>query len=36
MRHSRQNKILELINTKEIETQDQLMELLSEAGYTVT
>ena len=36
MRLSRQNKILEIIRTNEVETQDQLLNLLSEAGYSVT
>ncbi len=36
MRVSRQNKILELIATNEVETQDQLTSLLSAAGYKVT
>lgn len=36
MRYSRQNKILEIINSHDVETQDQLQELLKEAGYTVT
>ena len=36
MRLSRQNKILEIIKTNEVETQDQLLTLLREAGYTVT
>jgi len=36
MRLSRQNKILELIKTNEVETQDQLLELLRNAGYNVT
>lgn len=36
MRLSRQNKILELIKTNEVETQDQLMSLLKAAGYNVT
>ena len=36
MRYSRQNKIIELINTYEIDTQDKLAELLREAGYEVT
>ncbi|MBQ6389691.1 MAG: arginine repressor [Mogibacterium sp.] len=36
MRVSRQNKILELIRTNEVETQDQLLNLLRDAGYTVT
>ena len=36
MRFSRQDKIVELINLYEIETQDALAELLSESGYKVT
>jgi transcriptional regulator of arginine metabolism len=36
MRISRQNKILELIDTYEIETQDKLAALLEEHGYKVT
>jgi transcriptional regulator of arginine metabolism len=36
MRFSRQDKIVELINTYEIETQDALAEKLSESGYKVT
>lgn len=36
MRYSRQNKVLELINTYEIETQEKLCQLLKEAGYDVT
>ena len=36
MRYSRQNKILELIKTHVVETQDQLQDLLEEAGYKVT
>jgi len=36
MRVSRQNKILEIIKLYEVETQDQLQELLKEAGYDVT
>ncbi len=36
MRLSRQNKILELIRTNEVETQEQLLNLLREAGYNVT
>lgn len=36
MRISRQNKILEIIRSQEVETQDQLQELLREAGYPVT
>ena len=36
MRISRQNKILEIIKTNEVETQDQLLNLLRNAGYSVT
>jgi len=36
MRYSRQNKILELIETQEIETQEKLASLLKESGYDVT
>ena len=36
MRFSRQDKIVELINKYEIETQDALAELLSESGFKVT
>lgn len=36
MRYSRQNKILELINTYEIDTQENLAALLKESGYNVT
>lgn len=36
MRYSRQNKILEIISSHDVETQDQLQELLSQAGYNVT
>lgn len=36
MRLSRQNKILEIIRTNEVETQDRLLQLLREAGYNVT
>lgn len=36
MRLSRQNKILEIIKTNEVETQDQLLSLLRDAGYSVT
>jgi len=36
MRYSRQNKILELINTYEIETQEKLASMLKEDGYDVT
>lgn len=36
MRYSRQNKILELISKHEIETQEQLCQLLRESDYDVT
>lgn len=36
MRYLRQNKILELIDKYEIETQDKLASLLKESGFTVT
>lgn len=36
MRYSRQNKILDLINKYDIETQDKLVELLKKSGYKVT
>lgn len=36
MKKGRQEKILELITKFEIETQDELMEFLSEEGYCVT
>lgn len=36
MKKGRQEKILELINKYEIETQDELMEFLCEEGYNVT
>jgi len=36
MRYSRQNKILDLINTYEVETQDKLVDLLKKSGYNVT
>ena len=36
MRISRQNKILELIETYEIETQDKLVSMLKEHGYDAT
>lgn len=36
MRYSRQNKILEIINKYEVETQDKLASLLKEYGYDVT
>ncbi len=36
MRYARQNKILDLINSHEIETQDKLVSLLKKAGYQAT
>jgi len=36
MRYSRQNKILELIQNYEVETQEKLASLLKEYGYDVT
>ena len=36
MRYSRQNKILELIENNEIETQEKLASMLKEGGYEVT
>lgn len=36
MRYSRQNKILELINNFEIDTQENLATLLRESGFNVT
>lgn len=36
MRYSRQNKILDLINNFEIETQDKLAQMLKESGFDVT
>ncbi|MCR5134838.1 MAG: arginine repressor [Clostridiales bacterium] len=36
MRYSRQNKILELISKTAVETQEQLCQLLKDAGYDVT
>ena len=36
MRYPRQNKILELIEDHEIETQEKLVSLLKESGYEVT
>jgi arginine repressor len=36
MRYSRQNKILDIINTHEVETQDKLVSLLKKSGYKVT
>lgn len=36
MRYSRQNKIIELINTYEVDTQEKLASLLRENGFEVT
>lgn len=36
MRYSRQNKIIELINNYEIDTQEKLVTMLRECGYEVT
>ena len=36
MRYSRQNKILELVNNNEINTQESLAEMLKNAGFDVT
>ena len=36
MRYSRQNKILDLISSVEVDTQERLAELLKESGYNVT
>ncbi|MCI8609214.1 MAG: arginine repressor [Firmicutes bacterium] len=36
MRYSRQNKIIELINTYDVDTQEKLAALLRENGYEVT
>lgn len=36
MRVSRHNKILEIIKTNDVERQDQLQQLLKDAGYDVT
>lgn len=36
MRYARQNKILEIINSYEVETQDKLVELLKKSGYQAT
>lgn len=36
MRYSRQNQILEIIANNDVETQDELQQLLNEAGYPVT
>lgn len=36
MRYSRQNKILDIINSHEVETQERLVSLLKKSGYKVT
>lgn len=36
MRYSRQNKILDIINSHEVDTQERLADLLKEAGFEVT
>ncbi len=36
MRYSRQNKILEIISKNDVETQDQLQDLLQQDGFSVT
>ena len=36
MRYSRQNKILELIGSEEVDTQEKLVELLNEQGFKAT
>lgn len=36
MRYSRQNKIIEIINNYEVDTQEKLASLLKEEGYEVT
>lgn len=36
MRYSRQNKIIEIINNNEVDTQERLAALLRESGYEVT
>lgn len=36
MRYARQNKILDIINTHEVETQDKLVSLLKKSGFKVT
>ncbi len=36
MRYSRQNKILDIITTNEIETQEKLAQMLKESGFEVT
>ncbi len=36
MRYARQNKILDIINSHEVETQDNLVALLKKSGYQAT
>ncbi|MFA5634894.1 MAG: arginine repressor [Anaerovoracaceae bacterium] len=36
MRYTRQNKILDIVNSHEVETQDMLVALLKKAGYQAT
>ena len=36
MKNERQNRIIRLVTEREIETQEELMELLRQEGYTVT
>ena len=36
MRYSRQNKILDIIQKEDVDTQERLVQLLREAGYEVT
>lgn len=36
MKEKRQNKIIELVNRYDVETQEELADLLSQAGYQVT
>lgn len=36
MRYSRQNKILDIIQKEDVDTQERLVQLLKEAGYEVT
>ena len=36
MRYARQNKILDIVNSHEVETQDMLVALLKKAGYQAT
>jgi transcriptional regulator of arginine metabolism len=36
MRYARQSKILDIVNSHEVETQDMLVDLLKKAGYQAT